>query len=166
MVKTHTSPTTATITLSPNRSMDWSEVKRYLVFISIPALIIAIGWFIAGVWVILPFAGLELGLLTYFMYAVCYQNYRVQKITIERDKIILEAGIYQAKYVQTFSRPDCYLSVTKPANTMEKLELALVGDGQSSAIGDFLNPTDREIARRSLVAAGIIECSNRWWSQS
>ena len=166
MVKTDIDKTTATITLSPNRSVDWKEVKYWLAFLSMPALIIAIGWLVVGVWIILPFAGLELGLLAYFMYKVCYQNYRVQTITIEGHKVIVEAGIHQVKQVQSFSLPDCYLSVKKPVSPMETLELTLVGENRSSTIGDFLNPIDRELARRSLVAAGIVECSNRWWSNS
>ena len=165
MVKTNTNKTTAIITLSPNRSVNWRDVKHWLAFISLPALIIAIGWFVVGVWIIMLFTVLELGLLAYFMYKVCYQNYQVQKITIERNTVIVEAGIHRVKQLLSFSRPGCYLSVKKPARPMEQLELALVGGNQSLAIGDFLNPIDRELARKSLVAAGIVECSSRWWSQ-
>ncbi|MGH1487479.1 MAG: DUF2244 domain-containing protein [Cellvibrionaceae bacterium] len=166
MVSTNTTQNTSTIILSPNRSTEWKDIKRWLLLLSLPALIIAIGWLMVGVWIILPFAGLELGLLSYFMYKVCYQNYRIQKITVKKDTVILEDGIHTATETHQFARPDCYLSVKTPSTPMESLELSLFSEAQSSPVGDFLNPSDRELARRLLVKAGLIECSTRWWKKS
>lgn len=163
MVTANTYNDVTTIVLRPNRSADWHEIKVWLAVISIPALIVALGWFFVGVWIILPFAGLELGLLCYFMYRVCYQNYREQHITIERDNVILSSGIGKPEQHYVFTRPDCYLAVKQATKPIENLELALQSETQTFAIGEFLNPEDRECARRSIRNAGVIECSSCWW---
>lgn len=152
-----------TIILSPNRSANWKDIKKWLLVISAPSLIIALGWFFVGVWIILPFAGLELGLLSYLMYKVCYQNYREQHITIEKSAIIFSSGIGTPDRKIIFKRPDCYLAVKQPKKPIENLELALKSDSETLTIGEFLNPKDRELARRSIRNAGVIECRTQWW---
>ena len=76
MVTTSTDNDVTIIILSPNRSTEWKDIKKWLLFTSMPAMIVALGWFFVGVWAILPFALFELSLLTYIMYSVCYYNYR------------------------------------------------------------------------------------------
>jgi uncharacterized membrane protein len=154
------------ITLTPNRSADWQDIKRWLLLLSLPAIIIAIGWLAIGIWIILPFAGLEIALLSYFMYKVCYHNYRVEQITINNRQVTLTTGIHSPKDTTSFSRPDCYLSVKKPTSPMEMLELSLTSETTSLPIGNFLNIEDREIARHALLKAGLMECSNRWWDKA
>ncbi len=166
MVTTTTTNGDTTITLSPNRSADWQDIRLWLFILSIPALIVGVGWFALGVWIILPFVGLELGLLSYFMYKVCYQNYRKQQIVINEDTVTIESGIHQPDQKQIFLRPECYLLATKPNHPIERLALTLTNQSTSLPIGEFLNPKDLELTRRSLVNAGLIECSNRWWDRS
>ncbi len=163
MVTTQITENYTAIILSPNRSTDWKDIKRWLIFLSLPSLVVAIGWLAMGVWMILIFISLELGLLSYFMYKVCYRNYRVQKITIKQGQVTLEAGIRKLKQVRLFQRPDCYLIVKEPTSPMETLELSLSGENDNYIIGGFLNSEDMGLARRSLVKAGLIECSSLWW---
>ncbi|MGH1441484.1 MAG: DUF2244 domain-containing protein [Cellvibrionaceae bacterium] len=163
MVTTSVRNNTTIIILSPNRSADWSEVKKWIVLISLPALIVALGWFFVGVWIILPFAGLELALMSYLMYRVCYQNYREQHIVINQNDVTFSSGIGKPDKEYTFTLPDCYLSVTQPRKPIDKLELALKSESYTLKFGEFLNPEDRESARKSIRNAGIIECASRWW---
>lgn len=156
---------TTTITLAPNRSIEWQQVKLWLLLLSLPALIIALGWFALGVWIILPFAGLEIGLLCYFMYKVCYNNYSKQTITVAPQTVTVESGVHATRVRQEFLRPDCYLMVTQPEKPIDNLQLQLTNSGSSLAVGEFLNPADRELARRSLISAGLIECSSHWWQR-
>ncbi|MEO0443014.1 MAG: DUF2244 domain-containing protein [Pseudomonadota bacterium] len=151
------------ITLKPNRSLDWDRVKPWLVILSLPTAIIAFGWLLAGVWIILPFAGLEIALLSYFMYKVCYMNYRCEEIVIERDKVTVQAGINSPKICYEFSRPDCYLVVNKPNKPIDNLHLTVKNTSNSVTIGEFLSPSDKETARKEIISAGLIECSNLWW---
>ncbi len=164
MVTTSTDNDVTIIILSPNRSTEWKDIKKWLLFISMPAMIVALGWFFVGVWVILPFALLELSLLTYIMYSVCYNNYRKQLITIERKNVTFSAGVGKASREYVFTRPDCYLAVTTPRKPIDNLELALKNDLYTIPVGEFLNPEDRAHARRKIRDAGVIEVSARWWA--
>ena len=163
MVTTSSDIQRTTITLSPNRSLDWAEIRPWLYLLSLPALIVGIAWFIAGVWIILPFAGLELGLLAFFMYRTCYQNYRQQQIIIDKNEVIVEMGIHKSKRIFHCERLNCYLYVKFPNKPIDNLELKLTCESLALVIGEFLNPADRELARYSLTKAGLIECSSHWW---
>jgi len=165
MVTTSVTGNTTTIILSPNRSVEWVDIKKWILLISLPALIVALAWFFVGVWIILPFAGLELALLSYFMYRVYYQNYREQHIIIRQNDVTFSSGVGKPDTQHTFILPDCYLSVTQPRKPIETLELALKSESHKLSIGEFLNPNDKEDARQSIRNAGIIECSSKWWKQ-
>lgn len=165
MVTTEQDRQQTRVTLTPNRSLEWSAVKFYLLLFILPALIISIGWLAVGVWIILPFAGLELCLLAFFMYRVCYQNYRQQQIIINKNHVTVWSGIHTPEQTFEFPRLECYLKVSPPLKPMDSLMLTLVTDKDSIAIGDFLNNDDRQLARKSLTAAGLIECSNLWFKK-
>jgi uncharacterized membrane protein len=141
-------------------------MQLWLIIPSLPVLIVGTGWMLIGVWLILFFASLELGLLSFFMYKVCYKNYRQQQITIAKNHVTVESGINTPSKQHIFMRPDCYLAVNKPTKPIDNLHLMLTGQSEALSIGELLNPTDRETARRSLVSAGLIEYSNRWWNHS
>jgi len=94
-----------------------------------------------------------------------WKNYREQHITIARRNITFSSGIRKPDIEHTFNRPDCYLAVKPPRNPIDKLELALMSESHTLVIGEFLNPEERESARRSIRNAGVIECSSRWWDK-
>jgi uncharacterized membrane protein len=165
MVTINTNNDVTTIILSPNRSTEWKDIKKWLLFISLPSMIVALGWLFVGVWIILPFAILELSLLTYIMYSVCYKNYRKQLITIEGKNVTFSSGIGKISREYVFTRPDCFLSVTTPRKPIDNLELALKNDLYTIPVGEFLNPDDRANARRTIRDAGVIEISSRWWAK-
>lgn len=78
MIKIKQSPLTTIITLSPNQSASWKETKTMITCMVILVMVIALGWTLSGAWIILPFAGLEVGLFAYFMYRVCKQGFAQQ----------------------------------------------------------------------------------------
>ena len=163
MVTSETIDQRTTIILSPNRSVEWKDMKLWLLFLSLPALIVGISWFLVGVWIILPFVGLELGLLAFFMYRICYQNYRREQIIIDKHLVTVKSGVHTPSQAFRFTRPNCYLTVKKPNKPIENLELSLSNQKLELPIGKFLSPNDREIARKKIVNAGLLECSNNWW---
>jgi uncharacterized membrane protein len=53
MVSAENTDNVSIITLMPNRSTEWKDIKRWLIILCLPAVIIALAWFVAGVWIIL-----------------------------------------------------------------------------------------------------------------
>ena len=92
------------IKLSPNQSASWRETKIVISIMVLLVISIAIGWTMAGAWIILPFAGLEVGLFAYFMYRICRQGFAQQIITITADQVLIESGIQRREVARTYHR--------------------------------------------------------------
>ncbi|GBG12730.1 uncharacterized protein NMK_0262 [Novimethylophilus kurashikiensis] len=78
------------ITGRPNCSL--SAAGTCCVFLSIATitLIVAFGFFLAGAWVVLPFAGAELGALFWSLRYVCLHAGDYERLTIDHDKVLVE----------------------------------------------------------------------------
>lgn len=68
------------IVLSPNLSARWKSTKIFLFIVSFFALSIGIAFALVGVWMILPFAGIEIIVLLIVMHRVARKCYRKQVI--------------------------------------------------------------------------------------
>jgi len=166
LVTTSTDDESTLITLLPNRSASWGQTRVLLVLLGAFVLLVGLAWSLAGAWVILPFAGLEVLLLVYFLHKVSYQTYRKELIRIERDRVTVSRGVYYPQHQWQLQRPGTYLAVTRPHRPLEELRLSLADDHARCEIGMFLNQQDREQARALLLAAGLPEVSNRWWEST
>ncbi len=73
--------------IKPNRSLSWKQSKR--VFFFLAACLVAVGFyfFLLGAWVVLPFAGLEVGLIGFVIYRQFQWASRQQVIEIEDDTV-------------------------------------------------------------------------------
>jgi len=126
--------------------------------------VVAAGWSAAGLWLVLPFAGLEFGLVAYFMYRVCYRlSYLSQRIIIEPHRVVMRRGIKSAQREWVLARPQAHLHVNKPVNDFHLALLWLKDDHQQLPVADFLNAQGREQARHALLGAGLVETTDRWW---
>lgn len=93
--------------LEPNRSATWHESKWLIVGMMVILITIALGWIFAGVWMILPFAGLETGLFALLTYLVSRQTYRQQIITMTPSEITVENKLGARSRSDVFSRYGC-----------------------------------------------------------
>ena len=153
---------TATIVLRPNRSINWRQVKLILLLLAIPVTIIAAGWWMAGIWIILPFAGFELLLLSVLMYRVNWQLYQQQVITISADTLVIEEGYHSLeRYI--FTRANCYISVTETQRHWQLPLVYLHHHSDEVALGHFLNLRERRDLKQILHDHGLKICRNRWW---
>lgn len=163
MVITQIEPLKTTIILKPNRSASWSEVKLVVGAIGIFVISIALVWSFLGVWIILPFAGFEVGLLALLMYKVNLACHAKQVITVVSGAIIVECGIKSPSFAWRFCKEQTQLTVIEAETSFDRPTMILSDDQLSIKLGDFLNQSDCKIARKTLKQAGIIEISNRWW---
>ncbi|MFT5164228.1 MAG: putative membrane protein [Alteromonadaceae bacterium] len=152
------------ITLRPNRSASWLQTKLFLLIMATPMFIIALGWTIVGAWPILPFAGVEFGLLAFLTYRVCCRTYQHDKIIVKKDQVIIDCGIGDKPCIHTLKRPNVYLAVIKPKKPLDLITLSLIDDSQRIEIGVYVNQQDREHIRTALTDAGVVECVDKWWS--
>ncbi|WP_395373496.1 DUF2244 domain-containing protein [Marinicella sp. W31] len=143
------------IRLSPNRSASWRQTKYFLLFFAAVSLSIAFYWVSQGAWMVLPFAGLEIALLSVMMYRVSWLTYRQQIITIGNEIIHMEMGVHYPSQSWDIPKQGAVLTVAKPATPSGTVRLIIKQAGYSSEIGHFLNQTDKQLAEAAFCEAGI-----------
>ncbi len=166
MVIAHSQPDKMTITLLPNRSSSMRQTRLLIAAVAGFVLLIGLVWSLLGMYLILPFAGLEVGLFAYFMHKICRSTYEKQVITIEKDRVIIHSGLHSIERTDTLNRTDTRTVVVEPERPTQPVELNLADSHSHYEIGHFLNQQDRLTTRQALKDAGLPELSNKWWVSS
>jgi len=163
MVIAHTCIDVCIITLSPNRSANWLQTKILIMIIGLVVMLIATAWSFVGVWMVLPFAGFEVGLLAFLMYRVSYASYQKQIITIDLQYVKFEAGVYFPQQSHLFTKCDTKLAILEPEGPYDLTKIRLGDNNAVVELGCFLNQDDRKLALQHLKEAGLRVHSNKWW---
>jgi len=87
------------LTLQANRSANWRQNKIIIIVMPAFVMIISMAWSVMGAWVILPFAGFEVGLLAFLIYRVSYSTYHLVKYC--RPNIVCGPGSKNQNLFQT-----------------------------------------------------------------
>ena len=163
MVKLEKRSTQSILTLSPNRSLTWTEAKWIMAIMVAVVMIIAIAWTFVGAWIVLPFAGVEVGLFVLLMYKVTRSTYLKQIVTFDDEQIRVEMGINRRLSSQTIPRlgTDIFYSETDRNWTTPKITLH--NGSTRLQIGEFLNSEDMALLRESLEELGFPICREHWW---
>lgn len=165
MIKIKQSPLTTIITLTPNQSASWKETKTMITCMVILVMVIALGWTLSGAWIILPFAGLEVGLFAYFMYRVCKQGFAQQIITISDNLVLIESGIQRREVARTYNRNQLSFEVTETERDWHLPDIVVCLDNYRLSIGEFLNQDDRMLLKDALKNAGLPLSRTQWWKE-
>ena len=151
------------LTLQPNRSANWRQNKIFIIVLSGFVILVASIWSIVGVWLILPFAGIEVALLAFLMYRASYFSYQKQIITIGCEQVLFEAGVYYPKTCFSFSKKNLSVNTTEANTQFEQTQISLQDGQQSINVGQFLNQSDRITALSHLKKANLHIHSDKWW---
>ena len=152
--------------LRPNRALSWAQARRWLWLLAVPVTAVAVGWALAGVWLVLPFAGLELGLAWALMYHIAGKPDHREVLLVERDRIIIQRGRQFPERLWVLSRPQAFLQVGMPEKEVDLLQLALVDEDWRLPVAHWLNQEDRRELRQRLLECGLAEVSDRWWQRA
>lgn len=152
-----------TIVLRPNRSASWLQTKWFLAFIGFIVLSIAIGWSIVGAWVILPFAGFEVALLSFIMYRVSQNTYQQHVIVVSDDQVEIQAGYKSPTRSWKLEKDAAHLRVKEGNHPYDPHMLYVSDDKRTINVGHFLNREDTIEARDMLRTAGLMVCHDKWW---
>ena len=80
------------IILSPNLSANWRTNVKLMYLVTVIAIIVSTGFALAGAWLILPFAGIEVGALFALVYYVSRKCNRKEVIIVSEDSLKVERG--------------------------------------------------------------------------
>jgi len=101
-----------------------------------------------GFWPVLPFAGLEIGLLVWAVRVSMRAGIERETITIAEDSITVTRKTYRGEYSQVFPRHWARVTLHAPLAALHPTRLTIESHGRACQVGRFLT----EDERRSLAA--------------
>jgi uncharacterized membrane protein len=143
------------ILLQPNRPLSWRGSQWAWLLISLPALALALGLAALGFWPILPFAGLELGLLYLAFYLSSRRQYRQELLRLTEKEVIITRHSGGRRSRVRLPRAWTRLELLKGPGRWHAERLSLLYCGQHTEIGLDLTEIERNQLIETLQAAGI-----------
>lgn len=143
------------IVAEPNRSTSWRVNKLILAALGVWLLLVAGVFTAAGMWLVLPFAGIELGALGSALYWVSRRLRQRHVVHVTGDRIRIEKGTCYPQHSWTLSRHAVALSVDIQNHPEDPLQLSLCTPLERIRVGDFLNLEDSRELLRLLRDTGI-----------
>lgn len=137
------------VLMAPNRSASWRTNKLLIAAVGTVTLMVGGAWTYIGAWLILPFAGLEVGLLAYALYRVSRETMRHEVLHVEPQRLRLETGIEFPRRSWQFAREHTHFRVVAPRHQLSGASVYVCSAGQQIELGAFLNPEDK----RELISA-------------
>ncbi len=160
MVEVSTFEHNVQLHLTPNRSATWQQTKRLILVFALFISSIAIAWSLVGVWVILPFAGLEVGLLALIMYLASKSTYEWETVAVSHRNISVRCS---NGALLVFSRQGTSLYFIEDLGKQRLPRILLKSDFQQFELGAFLNAEDKQRLHLGLKKAGVMVCTKKWW---
>ncbi len=135
---------TGHILLRADSSLSWRGNMRFLIVLTILSLSIASGFLALGLWPVLPFAVLEMGILCACLYHRVRQCHRQEIITLSVGDLILERGFQRRETIVSLSRQAVKVLIAR-GTPMRLPKVLLSSDGWQLPLGDFLNQQDSDV---------------------
>jgi len=140
------------IILRPNRSWTWRANTLFVGSLMVISLTIGIGFTLQGMWVILPFTLLELGILTACLYYCVRRTHRQEVLTFSPDTLVLERGVNRPDSRIEFQRYFTRFFVKGPRHPWYRKRIAVRCRETELEIGSFLASEELDDLVRQLRA--------------
>jgi len=99
------------IVLQPNRAISWRANRIFLLLITFITILIASTFALLGAWLILPFAGIEILLLTSLLWYVYTIHSRQEVVHFSTAEVVVEKGRSEPVLKWKCQRPWCRLNL-------------------------------------------------------
>lgn len=132
------------IVLRPNRSWPWRANLRLLATLLALTLGVAILLGLQGLWLVLPFAVLEMLVLGTCLYRCVRHTYSQEVLTLSPESVVLECGVNRPSMRMEFQRYFTRFFVLPPRHPWYGKQIALRCRGTDREIGSFLPAAEKE----------------------
>jgi uncharacterized membrane protein len=136
-------PTERVLELSPRCSLTPKTARIFIGLVAAPTFAIAFFFTSQGFWPVLPFAGLEIGLLTWAVRASMRSGLERETITVTQDSVIVRhwdrRGVQSAVFPRHWSR----VTLHAPLAALHPHRLVLESHGRACEVGRFLTEDER-----------------------
>ena len=128
----------------PNCSISWRELLVFYLLTCVLALGIGLLFFSAGMWLVLPFSGLEMLALGTALYLTSRKVHRREVITLDSKRVIIEKGVSRVDQSWEFETVGTRLIDEKPGARGGRRKLVLGAHGNYVEIGEFLDNLEKD----------------------
>ena len=139
--------------VTPNCSMTWRDNKIFVASLAIISFGIAGAFAVQGLWMIIPFAGLEIIFLTVILYMCCLRATQCEVISIGADNIQIEVGRQKMRELHSFQKAWTCVELYPPRRSNENSRLVMRSKGKELEIGACLSEPDRKSLALSIKQA-------------
>ena len=130
--------------LSPNCSISWRELVLFYLATCLIALAVGLFFTLQGLWLVLPFSGLEMLALGGGLYLTSRKVYRREVITLDPEHIRIEKGVQRIDQSWEFKTPWIRIIDELPDCRSPRRKLAISMYGESVEVGSFLANSEKE----------------------
>ena len=130
--------------LAPNCSISWSELLLFYLLTCLVALAVGLFFTLQGLWLVLPFSGLEMLALGIGLYVTSRKVYRKEVITLDPERTRIEKGVQRIDQSWEFKTPWIRIIDELPDRRSPRRTLAISMYGESVEVGSFLANSEKE----------------------
>ncbi|MBS1202262.1 MAG: integral rane protein [Chromatiaceae bacterium] len=134
---------TQSYTLCPNRSLDWRMTKRVIFGFAVCMGLFSAYWAAQGAWLVLPFFGLELGVLALGLYLSALAGSRREVIEIAGSELRVLRGRFQPDQVERLPRYWSRVVLSRDPTGWYPSRLWLIAHGRRVQVGCALVERER-----------------------
>jgi len=138
------------IVLRPNASLSTHQALTFYVGISVVSLLIAGLFVMLGLWVVLPFSGLELGALGYCLLLAMKKADAQEVIIITNNTLLVQRGTVRVEEEEKLQMGWVQVSLERPKYRGYPSSLTIRSHGKSIEIGRFLVESERKKLAKQL----------------
>ncbi|EAR21924.1 DUF2244 domain-containing protein [Nitrococcus mobilis] len=131
--------------LRPNVALSWRQAKLFLLFTAGVCFAAAGVFALMGMWLILPFVGLEIGALTLALIITAQRAYDTEVVHVSESKVEIDKGRRRPERHWSFDRLWSEVILAGPGHPWYPTRLAVRSRGEQVELGRFL--ADEERAR-------------------
>ena len=132
------------IVLSPNCSITWNELVIFYLFTCVVAIAIGLFFTFQGMWLVLPFSGLEMLALGIGLYVTSRKVYRKEVITLDPDRTRIEKGVQRVVQSWEFKTPWVRI-IDEPTGARNPARRLAIGmHGAVVEVGSFLANSEKD----------------------
>ena len=124
--------------LSPNCSISWRELLLFYLLTCAVSLAVGLFFTVQGLWLVLPFSGLEMLLLGIGLYFTSRKVYRREVITLDPRRTRIEKGVQRVHESWEFKTPWVRVIDECPEGDAARRRLAIGMSGKRVEVGSFL----------------------------
>jgi uncharacterized membrane protein len=130
--------------LTPNCSISWRELLLFYLLTCAVALAVGLFFTLQGLWLVLPFSGLEMLVLGIVFYVTSRKVHQREVITLDQKRTRIEKGVRRVQQIWEFKTPWVRVIDQLPDGRRSRRMLALGMSGESVEVGSFLANWEKE----------------------